>query len=104
MQLEPPKNYSDTVLQAVLDSFQTQHGGALPELDPHTTSTIREHVPKVFNRERQRATEHNPSSIPELHRAMDGLREGVVPCFDGLLAEASRRLTLPDKRGLAARP
>ena len=56
-------NDPDAVLQAVLDSFQAQHGDALPELDPHTRSTIREHVPRVFNREQRRAIEHNPFSI-----------------------------------------
>ena len=35
-------NDPDAVLQAVLDSFQSQHGDALPELNPHTRSTIRE--------------------------------------------------------------
>ena len=34
----------DAVLQAVLDSLQAHHGDALPELDPHTRNTIREHV------------------------------------------------------------
>ena len=56
-------NDPDAVLQAVLDSFQAQHGDALHELDPHTRSTIREHVPKVFNREEQHAIEHDPFSI-----------------------------------------
>ena len=96
-------NDPDAVLQAVLDSFQAQHGDALPELDPHTRSTIREHVPRVFNREKRRAIEHDPFSISELQRALDRLKEGVVPGVDGLLAEAYQRLTLPVKRRLAAR-
>ena len=44
-------NDAEAVLQAVLDSFQAQHGDALPELDPHTRSIICEHVPRVSNRE-----------------------------------------------------
>ena len=59
-------NDPDADLQAVLDSFQAQHGDALPELDPHTRNTIREHVPWVFNREQRRAIEHDPFSISEL--------------------------------------
>ena len=47
-------NDPDAVLQAVLDSFQAQHGDALPELDPHTRNTIREHVPRVFYQARHR--------------------------------------------------
>ena len=39
-------NHPNTVLQAVLDSFQVQHGDALSALDPHTGSTICENVPK----------------------------------------------------------
>ena len=50
----------DNVLQTVLDSFQEQHGDALPKIDPHTGTTIREHVLKVFNREQRRAIEHDP--------------------------------------------
>ena len=96
-------NDPDAVLQAVLDSFQAQHGDALPELDPHTQSTIREHVPRVFNREQQRAIEHDPFSISELQRTLDSLKKGVVPGVDGLPAEAYQRLTLPVKRRLAAR-
>ena len=56
-------NNPDAVLQAVLDSFQAQHGDALPELDPHTRSTIREHVPRVFNPEQRHAIEQNPFTI-----------------------------------------
>ena len=56
-------NDPDPILQAVLDSFQAQHGDALPELDPHTQSTIGEHVPRVFNREQRRAMEHDSFSI-----------------------------------------
>ena len=41
-------NDPNTVLQAVLDSFQAQHGEALRALDSHI---IRENVPKVFNHE-----------------------------------------------------
>ena len=96
-------NDPDAVLQAVLDSFQAQHGDALPELDPHTRNTIREHVPRVFNREQRRAIEHDPFSISELQRALDRLKKGVVPGVDGLPAEAYQRLTLPVKRRLAAR-
>ena len=59
-------NDPDAVLQAVLDRFQAQHGNALPDLDPHTRSTIREHVPRVFNCEQRRAVEHDPFSISEL--------------------------------------
>ena len=47
-------NDPDVVLQAVLDSFQAQHRDALPDLDPSTRSTIREHVPRVFNGEQRR--------------------------------------------------
>ena len=96
-------NDPDAVLQAVLDSFQAQHGDALPELNPHTRNTIREHVPRVFNREQPRAVEHDPFSISELQRALDRLKKGVVPGVDGLPAEAYQRLTLPIKRRLAAR-
>ena len=96
-------NNPNAVFQAVLDSFQAQHGDALPELDPHTRSTIREHVPRVFNREQRRAIKHDPSSISELQRALDRLKKGVVPGVDGLPAEAYQRLTLPVKRRLAAR-
>ena len=96
-------NDPDAVLQAVLDSFQAQHGDALPELDPHTRNTIREHVPRVFNWEQRRAIEHHPFSISELQRALDHLKKGVVPGVDGLPAEAYQRLTLPVKRCLAAR-
>ena len=96
-------NDPDAVLQAVLDSFHAQHGDALPELDLHTRNTIREHVPRVFNREQRRAIEHDPFSISELQRALDRLKKGVVPGFDGLPAEAYQRLTLPVKRSLAAR-
>ena len=98
-----PRNDPDAVLQAVLDSFEAQHGDALPELDPHTRNTIREHVPRVFNREQRRAIEHDPFSISELQRALDRLKKGVVPGVDGLPAEAYQRLTLPVKRRLAAR-
>ena len=69
-------NDPDAVLQAVLDSFQAQHGDALPELDPHTRSTICEHVPRVFNREQRRVIEHDPFSISELQRALDRLKKG----------------------------
>ena len=96
-------NDPDAVLQAVLDSFQAQHGDALPELDPHTRNTIREHVPRVFNREQRRAIEHDPFSILELQRALDRLKKGVVPGVDGLPAKAYQRLTLPVQRRLAAR-
>ena len=67
-------NDPDAVLQAVLDSFQAQHRDALPELNPHTRNTIREHVPGVFNREQRRAMEHDPFSISELQRALDCLK------------------------------
>ena len=90
-------NDRDAVLQAVLDSFQAQHGDALPDLDPHTRSTIPEHVPRVFNREQRRAIEHNPFSISELQRALDRLKKGVVPGVHGLPAEAYQHLTLPIK-------
>ena len=96
-------NDPDAVLQAVLDSFQAQQGDALPGLDPHTRNTIREHVPRVFNREQRRAIEHDPYSISELQRALDRLKKGVAPGVDGLPAEAYQRLTLPVKRRLAAR-
>ena len=96
-------NDPDAVLQAVLDSFQAQHGDALPDLDPHTRSTIREHVRRVFNQEQRRAIEHDPFSISELQRALDRLKKGVVPGVDGLPAEAYQRLTVPVKRRLAAR-
>ena len=96
-------NNPDAVPQSVLDSFQVQHRNALPELDSHTRSTICEHVPKVFNREQRRAIEHDPFSISELQRALDRLKEWVVPGVDGLQAEAYQRLTLPVKRRLAAR-
>ena len=66
-------NDPDAVLQAALASFQAQHRDNLPELDPHTRSTIREHVPRVFNREQRRAIEHNPFRILELQRALDRL-------------------------------
>ena len=94
-------NDPDAVLQAVLDSFQAQHGDALPDLDPQ--STIREHVPRVFNREQRRAIDHDPLSISELQRALDRLKKGVMPGVDGLPAEAYQRLTLPVKRRLGAR-
>ena len=96
-------NDPDTVLQAVLDSCQSQHGDALPAVDPHTRSTIREHVPKVVNREQRRAIEHTPLSIPELQRALDRLKRGAVPGVDALPAKAYHRLTLPVIRRLAAR-
>ena len=96
-------NDPDAVIQAVLDSFQAQHGDALPELDPHTRNTIREHVPRVFNREQRRAIKHDPFSISELQRALERLKKGVVPGVDGLPAEAYQRLTLPVKQRLAAR-
>ena len=91
-------NDPDAVLQAVLDSFQAQHGDPLPELDPHTRSTIRKHVPKVF----RSAMEHDPFSISELQRALDRLKKGVVPGVDRLSAEAYQRLTLPVRRRPAA--
>ena len=96
-------NASDAVLQAVLDSLQAQHGDTLPKLDPHTGSTIREHVPRVFNREQRRTIEQDPFSISELQRALDRMKKGVVPGVDGLPAEAYQRLPLPVKRCLAAR-
>ena len=96
-------NNPDTILQAVLDVFQAQHRDALTELDPNTRSTIREHVPRVFNREQRRAIEHEPFSISELQRALDRLKMGVVPGVDGSPAEEYQRLTLPMKRCLAAR-
>ena len=96
-------NDPDAVLQAVLDSFQAQQGDALPDLDPHSRSTIRQHVPRVFNWEQRRAIEHDPFSISELQRALDRLKKGVVPGVDGLQAEGYRRLTLPVKSRLAAR-
>ena len=86
-------NDPDAVLQAVLDSFQAQHGDALPQLDPHTRNIIREHVPRVINREQQRAIEHDPFSISELQRALDRLKKGVVPGVNDS----------PVKRHLAAR-
>ena len=75
-------NDPDTVLQAALDRFQAQHGDALLELDPHTRSTIREHVPKVFNREQWRAIQNNHFSIPELQSALDRLKKEVVSGLD----------------------
>ena len=96
-------NDPNAVLQAVLHSFQAQHGEAIPDLDPNTQSTIREHVPRVFGREQRRPIEHDPFSISELQRALDRLKEGVVPGVDGLPAEAYQHLTLPIKRCLAAR-
>ena len=96
-------NDPETVLQAVLHSFQAQHGDALPEVDPHTRSTICEHVPKVFNQEQRRTIEHDPFSIPELQRALDRLKKRFVTGLNGLPAEAYQRLTLPVKRHLAAR-
>ena len=96
-------NDADAVLQAVLDSFQAQHGDALPELDPHTRSTIREHVPRVLNREQRPAIEHDTFSISELQRALSRLKKGVVPGVDSLPAEAYQSLTLSVKQGLAAR-
>ena len=96
-------NDPNAVLRAVLASFQAQHGDALPDLDPHTRSTFCEHVPRVFNREQQRAIEHDPFSISELQRALDRMKKGVVPGVDGLPAEAYQRLTLPIKSRLAAR-
>ena len=96
-------NDPNAVLQAVLDSFLALHGDALSELDPHTRNTIREHVPRVFNREQQRAIEHDPFSISELQRALDHLKKGVLPGVHSLPAEAYQRLTLPVKRRLAAR-
>ena len=95
-------NDPDAVLQAVLDSFQAQHGDALPDLDPHTRSTIREHVPRVFNRKQRRAIEQDRFSISELQQALDRLKKGVVPGVDGLPAEAYQHLTLPINRRLAA--
>ena len=92
----------NTVLQAVLDSFQVQHGDALSALDPHTRSTICENVPKVFNREQRRATEHPPFGVPELQRPLDCLKKGVVQGVHGLPAEAYQRLTLLVKGRLAA--
>ena len=74
-------NDPNSVLQAFLDSFQAQHGDAPPELDPHTRSTIREHVPRVFNRELRRAIEHDTFSISELQRALDRLRRGSCPAL-----------------------
>ena len=94
---------ADAVLQAVQDSFQAQHGDALPELDPHTRSRIREHVPRIFNRKQRRAIEHDPFRFSELQRVLDRLKNGVVSGVDGLPAEAYQRLTLPVKRRLAAR-
>ena len=91
-------NDPDTVLQAVLDSFQAQHGDALPALHPHTGSTICKNWPKVFNRDQQRAIEHTPFSIPELQHALDRPKKEVVPGVNTLPAEAYQRLTLPVKR------
>ena len=96
-------NDPDAVLQAVLHSFQAQHGDALPHLDPHTRSTIREHVPRVFKPEQRGAIEHDPFSISELQRAQERLKKGVVPGVDGLPAETYQQLTPPVKRRLAAR-
>ena len=93
----------DTVLQAILDSFQAQHRDAPPALNPPTRSTIREKVPKVFDREQRRAIEHTPFSIPELQRFLDCLKKGVVPGVDELPAEEYQSRTLPVKRCLAAR-
>ena len=62
-----------------MDSFEAPHGDALPTLDPHTRSTIRDNVTKVSNREQRRAIEHTPFSIPELERALDRLKSEVVP-------------------------
>ena len=61
---------------------------ALPALDPHTRSTVRENVPKVYNQDKQRAIEHTPFGIPELQHALDRLKGGVVPGIDGLPAKA----------------
>ena len=96
-------NDPDAVLQAVQDSFQAQPGDALHKLDPHTRSTIRQHVPRVFHREQRRTIEHDPFSISKLQRGLDRLRKGVVPGVTGLPAEAYQHLTLPVKRRLAAR-
>ena len=105
--VRPPEmgltNDPDAVLQAVLDSLQAQHGDALPDLDPRTRGNIREHVPRVLNREQRRAIEHDPFSISELQRALDRLKKGVVPGVDSLPAEAYQHLTLPIKSRLAAR-
>ena len=96
-------NDPDALLQALLDSFQARHGDALPDPDSHTRSTIREHVPRVFNREQWRAIEHDPLSISELQRALDRLKTGVVPGVDRLPAEAYQHLTLPIKHRPGAR-
>ena len=96
-------NDPDVVLQAVLDSFQAQQGDAFLELDPHTRSTIRDHVPRDFNQEQRRAIDHDPFSVSELQRALDRLEKGVAPGVDGLPTGAYQRLTLPVKRCLAAR-
>ena len=87
----------DTFLQAVPENFQSQHGDALPAIDSHTRKTIRENVPKDFNREQRRAIEHSPFSIPELQQALDHLKERVVFGVDRLPAEAYQCLTLPVK-------
>ena len=55
----------DTVLQAVLDSFQAQHGHALKAPGPHARSTMCEHVPKVLNWEQRRAIEHDTFAASE---------------------------------------
>ena len=95
-------NDSDCVLQAVLDSVQTQHKDALPALDHHTRSTIRENVPMVFNSEQRHAIRHTPFDISKLQGALDRLQKGVVPGVNGLPAEAYQRLTVPSRRHLAA--
>ena len=59
-------------------------------------------MPKVINRKQRGAIEHDPSSIPELQRALDRLKKGVVPGMDGLSVEAYQCLKLPVKCRLAA--
>ena len=66
-----PTNDPDAALQALLDSLQAQHGDTLPDLNPHTRSTIREHVRRLFNREQRHAIDQDPFSISELQRALD---------------------------------
>ena len=60
-------------------------------------------MPKAFNREQRRAIKNTPFSMSEIQRALDCLKNSVVPGVDGLLAEAYQRLTLPSKCRLAAR-
>ena len=76
-----------TVLQATQDSFLRQHTPTQKTLDPVTQAKM-DRVPRVFNHAQRGQLEKRPSTIHEVRKAIQSLRQHKSPGYDGLPAEA----------------